>query len=196
MPENQTAERKFQTMLMLYQRLDDDIHEFQRRQWHVVYYALLLFSGMVGLLVLARDWRSVWFSAQHLCWLVPAVWGLAVFFVIILEPSIVRARGHIKRIWRMLEYSAYYQEILSLGEEDIEKYDKWWRDLPSLCILLTVLTGAAGLVMWFLADWHWYWVVVVLLLLAFITCACLLFPRGLRILTKGLVKLLREFLPA
>ena len=64
--------KQFRTMLMAYPRLVEDLHEWQRRQWHVIYYAFLLLGGITYVHEMHKIREKIWpdCRATSLCLLV------------------------------------------------------------------------------------------------------------------------------
>jgi len=138
-------EKQFQTMLMVYPRLIEDLHEWQRRQWHVVYYALLLLGAVsamstelmhaVGLpgdsagayVVLGVAVVAVVAAACILC--------RGLKFINMLEDSAVNARKNIK----LLRNDDVYKKCFLPLNELPCTYDSRAYDDEPLSVLRTVL---------------------------------------------------------
>ena len=169
MQESTPSERQFQTMLVLYQRLDDDIHEWQRRQWHVVYCALLLLGGMVGLYMKRDAFPN---AEPDLCvihWLVWLVVLLGAVFICLLQCASRSARSGIKEIQSEPVYSGAFTHLPRVGDT----YGEWWRHWSPVSIFFAVEVGAAAIVDFFLSGevymvtWAAILLVVLVLVLTF-----------------------------
>lgn len=163
--ETGPTDRQLRTMLMIYQRLDDDVHDWQVRQYQAVYYAVLLL-GL--LLVFAQR-----IGAATTSWLIALVLLLALSFIWNLQHATHRARRGIKRIRR----SELYRDLFEPLEELPENYDKWEYDrLPTATFWLVLL--AAAIICWVVVGDAYFVLKLVGVVVIVAAIACCSYDRG------------------
>lgn len=150
--DEKLAERQFRTMLMAYPRLVEDLHDWQRRQWHVVYYALLLLGAVSAMTSMIADLvKPMSNTAGISVTIIAAIFASLVIlilscrFINMLEDSAVNTRRDIKSYRNNEEYRQYFLPLKELGCN----YASPSYDSESLFILRTVLTAASVLTVLF-----------------------------------------------
>ena len=139
--DDPVAQQQLQTMLMYYPRLLDDMREWQRRQWHIVYYAFLLLGGIIALHDRLSD-SSYQFYLDNAILIVTIaealVAGFSILMIWLLECAALRARIN---VWKTrIMYRSLFSP-LSVLERGYTKYCYHWKALvtQSVAILFALL---------------------------------------------------------
>lgn len=127
------AQAQLKTMLMYYPRLLDDLREWQKRQWHIVYYAFIIIGGLFAL----GTESSIGWQPVQLAGSLALVLGITA--VLILQCACRRSRRNIATIRKT------YKSVFDPLKLD-PRYSDYWYGWPALLILgLAMLFACAAL---------------------------------------------------
>jgi hypothetical protein len=152
-------ERQFQLLLMLYPKAVEDIAEMQRRQWNVVYYALLLIAAVVGVFMNYTNSNcnsEARITSVLLQLLVILIVIASVAFLMDLHCSVVKVRKSL--ITMRALYPTAFEGFTPLGA----RYDSFFKHWKVVCLFLFAIWVGWELAAYVLGGGFWLYLPLIL----------------------------------